>query len=121
MMWSGDLKRSFAAHEKHQFMEIYFKNITPEEVTADRLLHDLKTLKDDTEELFRATGNRIAEKSREKFLTAVDKARAACHEVQDQAVSGLNATDEVIRRYPFSAIGVAFGLGLLIGIIANRK
>lgn len=102
-------------------MEIFFKNITPEEGTSEKLLHDLRTLKDDTEELFRATGNKIAEKSKEKFLTAVDKARAACHEVHDQAVSGFDATEEVIHRYPFSAIGVAFGLGLLIGIIANRK
>jgi len=102
-------------------MEIFFKNITPEEDTAEKLLRDLKALKDDTEELFLATGSKIAEKSKQKFLSAVEKARAAAHEVQDQAASGLEATEKAIHRYPFSAVGVAFGLGLLIGVIVNRR
>ncbi|MDB6109939.1 MAG: hypothetical protein JWR69_1689, partial [Pedosphaera sp.] len=33
-------------------MEIFFKNLTPEEGTAEKLLKDLRTLREDTEELF---------------------------------------------------------------------
>jgi ElaB/YqjD/DUF883 family membrane-anchored ribosome-binding protein len=94
-------------------METYFKNLTPEEGTAEKLLQDLNILRADTEELFRATGGKLAEKSKEKFLTAVEKVKATCHDLQDKAT----ATDRSIREYPYSTVGIAFGLGLIFGIM----
>jgi len=36
-------------------------------------------------------------------------------------VTGAKATDKVIREHPYESIGVAFGVGLLIGVLATRK
>ena len=102
-------------------MEIFFKNLTPEEGTAEKLLHDLRALRQDTEELFRAAGGKFAEKSKEKFLTAVEKARITCNEVRDQAVAGARTTDRLIHEHPYPAVGIAFGFGVLLGTLMLRR
>lgn len=102
-------------------MEIFFKNLTPEEGTAEKLLHDLRALREDTEELFRAAGGKLAEKSKEKFLTAMEKARSTCHDLRNQAVAGAQSTDQIINEYPYSAVGIAFGLGMLLGLMILRR
>lgn len=102
-------------------MEIFFKNLTPEEGTAEKLLDDLRTLKRDTEELFRAAGGKLAEKSKQKFLSAVEKTRQACEEVCDQSAADGPSEENTSREYPFSAVGVAFGLGVLLGAMALRR
>ena len=98
-------------------MEIYFKNLTPEEGTPEKLLQDLRVLKDDTEALFRATGDNLAEKSREKFLKALEKLRATCQDLHAKSEAEANATDGTDHEYPFSAVGIAFGLGILMGVL----
>jgi ElaB/YqjD/DUF883 family membrane-anchored ribosome-binding protein len=40
---------------------------------------------------------------------------------QESTIAGARATDKAIRDYPYSSLGVAFGLGLLIGLLAARK
>jgi len=102
-------------------MEVYFKNLTPEDGTADKLLHDLRALRDDTEELFRATGDKLAEKSKKSFLAALERARNACQEVRNQAAAGAAKTDRIIHDYPYSAVGVALGIGLLLGVLMLRR
>lgn len=102
-------------------METFFKNLTPEEGTAEKLLHDLRTLREDTEELFRAAGGKLAEKSKEKFLTAMEKAKSTCNDIRNQAAAGADTTDQIIHKYPYSAVGIAFGLGMLLGVLALRR
>lgn len=102
-------------------MEVYFKNLTPEDGTADKLLHDLRTLSDDTEELFRVTGVRLAEKSKRKFLAALERARSACQEMRNQAAAGAAKTDRAIREYPYPAAGIALGVGVLVGMLMLRR
>ena len=52
---------------------------------------------------------------------AVDRARDLYETAQEKAVSGAKATDRVIRANPYKAIGIAFGLGLLVGFLRNRQ
>jgi ElaB/YqjD/DUF883 family membrane-anchored ribosome-binding protein len=101
-------------------MEIFFKNMTPEEDTAEKLLQDLRTLREDTEELFKATGGKIAEKSKAKFYTAMERVKQTCHDIQNKAVASARTTDQFLHQYPYSAIGVAFGVGLIVGMLATR-
>ena len=41
--------------------------------------------------------------------------------LEEKAVAGAQATDKVIREYPYQSIGIAFGIGLLIGVLVNRR
>ncbi len=38
-----------------------------------------------------------------------------------KAVERARAADRVVRAHPYETVGVAFGLGLLIGLLARRK
>jgi ElaB/YqjD/DUF883 family membrane-anchored ribosome-binding protein len=51
----------------------------------------------------------------------MESAKATAHKVQEKAVAAAKATDQVIRTHPYESIGVAFGVGLLIGVLVARK
>ncbi len=40
---------------------------------------------------------------------------------EEKAVERARAADRVVRAHPYETVGVAFGLGLLIGLFARRK
>jgi ElaB/YqjD/DUF883 family membrane-anchored ribosome-binding protein len=68
--------------------------------------------------------NRIEnEKSqlRASLQTAIDKAQEVCQRLQDQTTAAAKATDRTIRENPYQAVGVAFGLGLLVGVLIARS
>jgi ElaB/YqjD/DUF883 family membrane-anchored ribosome-binding protein len=41
--------------------------------------------------------------------------------VQESTVAGAKATDRAIREHPYESLGVAFGLGVLIGVLIARR
>ena len=52
---------------------------------------------------------------------ALESAKATQRKLQDQAVSQAKMADRMVRDYPYQALGVAVGLGLLVGILAGRR
>jgi ElaB/YqjD/DUF883 family membrane-anchored ribosome-binding protein len=101
-------------------METFFKNIVGEEGSKERLVKDLITLVHDAEELVKATGGDIAEKSKEEIMEALERVKASCRRLEEQAASTLRAADQVIRKHPYESMGVVFGVGVLLGVLINR-
>jgi ElaB/YqjD/DUF883 family membrane-anchored ribosome-binding protein len=101
-------------------MEVFFNNLAPDSGVADKLLHDLSLAEEGAEELFEAEGDKLTEQTRERFLTGIERVKAACRDMQSRAVSGAKAADRAVREHPYSVAGVAFGLGLLIGALVWR-
>jgi len=58
---------------------------------------------------------------RVKLDGAVDKAKALCDRLQTQSAAAAKASDKAIRGHPYQAIGTAFGLGMLIGLLTMRR
>lgn len=88
------------------------------------LAGDLKLVMSDAEDLLRATAGEAGEKLKEvrkRLATAIDSAKANCARLQEKAEETAKATDHVIREHPYESIGVAFGLGLLIGVLVGRR
>jgi ElaB/YqjD/DUF883 family membrane-anchored ribosome-binding protein len=61
-----------------------------------------------------------ASELRAKLDAAVERAKIACERMQQQTAAAARATDKVVREHPYPAIGVVFGLGILIGVLAMR-
>jgi ElaB/YqjD/DUF883 family membrane-anchored ribosome-binding protein len=40
---------------------------------------------------------------------------------EEKAVERAKAADKVIRTHPYQTIGIAFGVGLLLGFLARRR
>jgi ElaB/YqjD/DUF883 family membrane-anchored ribosome-binding protein len=94
-----------------------------EDSTA-KLLADLKAVVDDGEELLRAGVQDLGERglaARERLAAALEVARQTRRRLQERAVASAQATDRLIREYPYQSIGIAFGVGMLLGILVNRR
>jgi ElaB/YqjD/DUF883 family membrane-anchored ribosome-binding protein len=102
-------------------MEVYFNNMTAQEGTREKLVQDLITLVHDAEELIRATGGNLAEKSKEELLAALERAKLTCLRIEAKAAATARKADSLIRENPYHAAGVAFGLGVLIGVLVRSK
>src|SRR5438876_11542081 len=92
--------------------------------STEKLLQDLKTVVRDGEELLRAGAHELGERgeaAREKLTAALEAAKETRRRIEERAVASAKATDRLIREYPYQSIGIAFGIGLLIGVLAHRK
>ena len=65
-------------------------------------------------------GNSGQNELRAKVESALEKAREACSRLQEQTAAAAKATDRTVREHPYQAIGIAFGFGLLVGVLAGR-
>ena len=111
-------------------METHFANLEQAQslIARERVLSDLRTLAHDAEELLKATAGDVGEKGkalRARLAGALERAKATCTEQQAQTVASAKVAakkaDTVIRHHPYESIGIAFGLGLLIGVLVARK
>jgi ElaB/YqjD/DUF883 family membrane-anchored ribosome-binding protein len=94
------------------------------ESSTEKLLRDLKAVVHDGEELLRAGAKDLTEKglaARERLAAALEVAKETRRKLEQRAVASAKATDRVIREHPYQSIGVAFGVGMLVGVLVNRK
>jgi ElaB/YqjD/DUF883 family membrane-anchored ribosome-binding protein len=88
------------------------------------IVDDMGTLAEDARALMAATADVAGEKvadARKRLAAALDNAKDIAGRVRDKAVEGAQAADEAVREHPYQAIGIAFGVGALIGYLAMRR
>ena len=98
------------------------------DVTTDKLMDDLRVLAADAEELLKATAGQAGDKVasvRARAQASVDAAKlqltAAGERVTAKSRETAKATDEYVHQNPWQSIGVATGLGVLLGYLIGRK
>jgi ElaB/YqjD/DUF883 family membrane-anchored ribosome-binding protein len=94
------------------------------DLNTDKLIADLKRVVRDSEELLQATAGAVGESAqelRERLNETLESARRTCRKLEDRTLEGAQAADEAIREHPYQSIGIAFGIGMLLGVILNRK
>ena len=82
------------------------------------------SLAEDARALMTATADVAGDKvneARKRLAAALDRAKEMCGRVKEQAVEGAKAADQVVHEHPYQAIGIAFGVGALIGYLAARR
>jgi ElaB/YqjD/DUF883 family membrane-anchored ribosome-binding protein len=94
------------------------------EAATERLVEDLKAVVRDGEDLLKAGARDLTERgmaARERLSTALESAKETQQNLQAQAAAQVKAADRMVRDYPYHSLGVALGVGLLIGILAGRR
>lgn len=94
------------------------------EQSTEKLLQDLKEVVRDGEDLLRAGAENLGERgnaAREKLSAALEVAKETQRRLQERAVACAKAADGYIRENPYQSLGIAFGAGLLIGLLAARR
>jgi len=92
--------------------------------STEKLLQDLKEVVRDGEELLRAGAEELGERgaaAREKLSAALEMAKETQRRLQERAVAGAKAADTYVRSNPYQCIGIAFGVGLLLGVYTSRR
>ncbi len=93
-------------------------------LNREKLITNLKRVATECEELLKATAGAVGDKAhevRQRLSEALATAKRNCRELEEKAVEGAKATDKVIREHPYQPLGIAFGVGLLIGVLVTRK
>lgn len=95
-----------------------------QEVTIGKLVQDFKVVMRDAEGLLKASAGELGERAREartRLAASIESAKANVYKVEERAIAGAKATDKIIREHPYQSIGLAFGVGLLIGVLVARR
>ena len=85
---------------------------------------DLKRIVQHSEDLLHATKGAVGDKAhevRERLTVALEAAKGTCRDLEGKTIESAKAADQTIRDHPYQSIGVAFGVGLLIGVLVTRK
>ncbi len=56
-----------------------------------------------------------------RLEAATERAKVLCQKLQDKTAAAAKAADDAVRGHPYQAIGIAFGVGVLIGVLAARS
>ena len=94
----------------------------------DKLLAELRMVVSDAEQLLETTADQVGEgtaEARSRIRARLVQARESLHHLQDSAVARARqagqATDTYVHDNPWKSIGVAAGVGLLIGALISRR
>ncbi len=97
-------------------------------VNKEKLVADLKVVVADTEELLRATAGQAGEKVsaiRDRLQEHLSTAKASLADAQaaviDRAKEVGRYTDDYVHDNPWRSVGIAAGVGLIIGLLIGRR
>ncbi len=100
---------------------------TTEEVSKEKLVEDLRVVVKDAEELLQATagtaGDKIAEvrdRVQKRLVVAKENLATAQESLVCRTKEAARVTDDYVHDHPWRAVGVAAGVGLVVGVLITR-
>ena len=101
-----------------------------DETTAqkDRLMTDLRAVIADAEDLLRSTVGEVgssATEARSRMTLRLQQAKDNLLQLQEAALARAraagHAADDYVHDNPWTAVGTAAGIGLLVGLLIGRR
>ena len=92
--------------------------------TPTALSHDAQTLVEDARGLMEATSEIADEKiaaARKRLGQALEAGRETYESMQETVMKGAKIADKTVRSHPYESIGVAFGVGAILGFLVSRR
>ena len=93
-----------------------------------KLMNDLRVVIDDAQELLRMTADQVGESAvgvRARVEARLAEATRDLEHLQDDVVARAkaagHATDEFVQEHPWQSIGIAAGVGLVVGLLIARR
>ena len=99
-----------------------------ERITNAQLVEEFKALVADAESLLKATAKdkgASVSKVRAKAETSLNAAKDRLEDLQgdllEKGKAATKAADEYVHENPWKAVGIAAGVGLIIGLLISRR
>ena len=96
--------------------------------STDQLLDDLKAVVDAAETLMHDTAGRVGEeadaardKARDSLRVARERLQAIEGQLVERGRAAAGDADRYVRDNPWQAVGVAAGIGVLLGLLLGRR
>jgi ElaB/YqjD/DUF883 family membrane-anchored ribosome-binding protein len=96
--------------------------------SKEKLVGDLRNLVADAEELLKATASQAGEKigvARQKIEQSLIEGKKALADAEKTLVKkskeAADVADDYVRENPWSAVGIAAGVGLILGLLIRGK
>jgi len=96
--------------------------------TRERLTNSLQQMVDEADHLLKnaqRTGSEQFNSARDKFEQQLRHAKDELRRLEEAAVDNAKraarATDHAVHEHPYTAMGIAAGAGLLIGMLISRR
>lgn len=96
--------------------------------SKEKLIADMKVVVADAEEILRATAGVAGEKMADLRVRIGERLRDARVRLDDaeamlvdKTKAAARATDDFVNENPWQAVGIAAGIGVLLGIIIGRR
>ena len=90
----------------------------------DALRHDANTLVEDAQALLEATAeitdHKVTE-ARKRLANALENGQELYQDLRNRVVSGAQVADQMVHENPYRALGLSFGLGLVLGLWMKRR
>ena len=97
-------------------------------VTTATLRADLAAVMRDAEALIKASADQGGEKvgeARKKILESLETAKVRLHDAERAALrhgeDAMFATEDYVKRNPWQSVGIAAGVGLVLGVLLARR
>ena len=102
-------------------MELYYKDLISKDASLEKLVDDLMLLVQGANEFAEAAGAGLPAQPKEEVTSQLRQLKESCRRLQQHALDRAKATDKFVRKYPYSSLGIAFGLGLLAGALIKFR
>jgi ElaB/YqjD/DUF883 family membrane-anchored ribosome-binding protein len=86
--------------------------------------NDMSRLAEDAGALMAATADVAGEKvveARRRLAAALESGKEIYGRVREKAIEKAKAVDETVHEHPYQTMGIAFGVGVLIGVLVTRR
>ncbi len=90
----------------------------------ERLVTNLKEEVKHAEDILKSKANNSTHQIgvvRQRLQAALDTAQSAVGNVEEKAVACAQTTTRTMREHVFESVGIALGVGLLVGFVLSRK
>ena len=90
------------------------------EVTKAELVAEFKAVIADAEALIKATANHGGEKV-DQLRSQAEASLASAKDKIEKGREAVKATDDYVQENPWKAVGIAAGIGLVVGLLVSRR
>lgn len=99
-------------------MELYYKDLISEEASLEELVDELMLAVQGADEL--GASSALDPRRKQEILSRLERIKHSYLQMRNQAFATARATDKMLRQSPYSSVGTAFVIGLIVGLLVRR-
>ena len=93
-------------------MELYYQGLTSDEASLEKLVEDLEQA---------VQGANLPPEPRAEITSRLQRLKAGCAVLHNKAVAAGLATDRFVRKHPYSALALAFTVGIVAANLLSPR